>query len=57
MRKRSFKFRSIAVAHAHMLILLQGGISFQVFCHVDGVHIETPFELAEQDFPKPEWLQ
>jgi len=51
MRSRRFRFAGFDHAHEYVTHLLENGINFQVFCNVNWIDVQTPFELAPQDFP------
>ena len=56
MRHRKFRFAGFDTAHEYATHLMENGISFSAYCNVDFIDIETPFELAPQDFPITENL-
>lgn len=57
MDKRTFPLRNTYLAGIYIEHLLTNGIRFTVIPYTDRVDIETPFELAENDFPPAEWIK
>jgi hypothetical protein len=54
---RRFRFSDPLRALNYISFLLDQGITFQVFPNVNHVDVQTPWELAPQDFPHPKDLQ
>jgi hypothetical protein len=54
---RRFRFADPLRALNYISFLLDQGITFQVFPNVNHVDVQTPWDLAPQDFPHPKDVQ